>query len=279
MDGLGPEIRAAVAVMRKELRQLARYRINTSALVLLPVFQFLVPSMLLGAAFAIRGRAVGFLQTTGTDDVAAFFVLGALTIALGFGAFWGTGFSIRAEQMAGTLEPLWLVPTRPLTILAGVALAQLLLSLLGTVFLFVVAVVAFGSSQEHLLRALLALPLFLVCQAGLLGIAYLAAAAVLVAREPNALIDLGSFFASIAAGAQAPLVVLPAVILPVSLLLPTTYALDLARHVALGTRTLLPPWLELAGLVLVSAALLPLGAWVFTRAEHHVRTAGTLGQY
>lgn len=279
MGELAYEARAALAVMRKELRQLARYRVNTFSLVFLPVFQFLVPSLLLGAAFAVGGRPLGFAATTGTTDLAAFFVLGALVIALSFGAFWGTGFSLRAEQMAGTMEPLFLVPTRTSTILAGVTLAQLTISAASTAVLFTIAMLAFGSSQEHLVRTLLATPFFVIAEAGLMGIAYMAAALVLIAREPHTIIDLGSFAASVAAGAQAPLVVLPALMLPVSLALPITYALDLSRHIALGTRTFLPPWLEVALLIMVSAILLPLGAWVFSRAERRARDRGTLGQY
>ena len=279
MDDLALEARAALAVMRKELQTMARYRVNTASLVFQPVFQFLLPSLLLGAAFMVGNRPVGFLATTGTADAAAFYVLGALVSALAFGAFWGAGFSIRAEQMAGTLEPLWLVPTRRLTILTGVALAQLAVSLAGAAALFAVAVLAFGSSQEHLLRAVLTLPLFAVCEVGLLGIAFMAAAMVLVAREPNTIMDLGSFAATVAGGVQAPLVVLPAVILPLSMALPFTYALDLSRHYALGTRTMLPAWLELVLLFVVSGLLLPAGAWVFMRAERRVRATGSLGQY
>jgi ABC-2 type transport system permease protein len=279
MDDLALEARAVWAVAVKELKQSTRYKIDLSAVLILPVFQFLVPTLLLSAAFLVGGRPVGFLHTTGTSDVAAYYVLGAVVSAMTFGAFWGAAFSFRREQMQGTLEPLWLVPTRPHALVAGYALANFATSIVGATILFALAVFAFGSAQAHLLSAVRALPVLLCAALALIGVAYLMSSAVLLLREPNVFVDVGSFAFQVLSGVQFPVAMLPAALGLVSYLLPTTYALDLLRIAGLGTRPLLPPAFELALLVAITAGLVPMGAWVFSRTERRIRRTGTLNQH
>lgn len=279
METLALEARAVWAVAVKEVRQMMRYKIDLSSLLILPVFQSLVPTLLLSATFLIGGRPVGFLRTTGTTDVAAYYVLGAVVSAMTFGAFWGAAFSFRREQLQGTLEPLWLVPTRPHSLVAGYAIANFAVSLAGAVILFALAVVAFGSAQAHLLSAMRALPIMLVAEVAMIGVAYLMSAAVLLLREPNVFVDVGSFAFQAFSGGTFPVTMLPAAVVGISYALPTTYALDLLRIAGLGTRPLLPPPVELAALAVITLILVPLGAWVFARTERRIRRTGSLGQY
>lgn len=279
MDELALEVRAALAVARKELRQMSRYRLDLAAILFMPIVQFLLPTLLLGATFLVAGRPAGFMRSTGTDDVAGFYALGAVVSAMTFGAFWGASFSFRREQMQGTLEPLWLVPARPHTLVAGYALANFGLALVGAAVLFLVAVVAFGSAQQHLLLAARALPAVVVAEVGMVGVAYLMSSAVLLIKDPNLVVDVTSFLFGAASGVNFPLTMLPGAAVVVSYLLPTTYALDLLRVAGLGTRPLAPTIVEVAALTLVAVLLVPFGGWVFSRTERRVRQAGSLGQY
>ena len=279
MDELALELRAVVAVARKELRQMSRYRLDLAAIFFMPIVQFLLPTLLLGATFLVAGRPDGFIRSTGTADVAGFYVLGAVVSAMTFGAFWGAAFSFRREQMQGTLEPLWLVPTRPHALVAGYALANFALALIGALLLFVVAVIAFGSAQQHLVLAARALPAIVVAEVGMIGVAYLMSSAVLLIKDPNVVVDVTSFLFSAASGVNYPLTMVPAAVAAVSYLLPTTYALDLLRIAGLGTRPLAPPAVEAAALVLIALLLVPAGAWVFSRTERRVRDRGSFGQY
>ena len=72
---------------------------------------------------------------------------------------------------------------------------------------------------------------------------------------------------------------LPIFIRPIAYLLPTTYAVDLLRVYAIGTRPLLDPALEWLALAALSAALIVVGRIVFRRTEHRMRVRGTLGQH
>ena len=106
------EVRAALAIALKELRVLARYPLNTSSVVFVPIYQSLIPGILLGTTFLVGGRAVGLQQTAGTADIAGFLFLGVVASAFVFSAFWAVGFSFFLEMNQGTLEPAWLTPTQ-----------------------------------------------------------------------------------------------------------------------------------------------------------------------
>ena len=72
------EIRAALAIARKEIRGFSRYRIAVASTVFTPLYQFVIPAFLFGAAFAVNGRAAGLAATVGTDDLPGFIFFGGL---------------------------------------------------------------------------------------------------------------------------------------------------------------------------------------------------------
>ena len=78
-----------------------------------PLYQFLVPALLLGASFAVAGRAVGLEAMTGTDNLAGYLFLGVVVGGMVGTAFWDMAFSFKREMDVGTLEQTWLSPTRP----------------------------------------------------------------------------------------------------------------------------------------------------------------------
>jgi ABC-2 type transport system permease protein len=73
--------------------------------------------------------------------------------------------------------------------------------------------------------------------------------------------------------------VLPVFLQPISYALPTTYAVDLLRFYALGTRPLVAPALEWAALVVFAGVTVLLGLRLFLRTEHRMRVLGTTGQH
>ena len=97
--------RAAWAIARKELQIFGRYRLNAVNQVIQPLYQTLIPGVLLGATFAIGGQAVGLAETAGTTDIVGYLFLGMLALNLASAGFWGVAFSIKQELDAGTLEP------------------------------------------------------------------------------------------------------------------------------------------------------------------------------
>jgi ABC-2 type transport system permease protein len=277
MGELRQEARAARAIARKELQVFARYRLNAVNQVIQPLYQTLIPGVLLGATFAIGGQAVGLAETAGTTDLVGYLFLGMLALNLASAGFWGVAFSIKQELDAGTLEPAWLTPTRRETFVVGMTAAGLVLAVIATFVLVLIGIWLFGADLAP--RLVIALPVLAIASIGVLGIGYLVGAIVLRMRDANFFVDAADFIFVALSGAAFPIVVLPDLVEWVAYLLPTTHALDLMRVAALGTRPLLPLPIEWLMLVVTSVALLVVGRAAWLRTEHRLRVQGTLGQH
>ena len=271
------EARAARAIARKELQTMLRYRFSTVNRVLQPIYQVLLPGILLGATFAIGGEAVGLAETAGTTDIAGYLFLGMLALTLASAGFWDVAFSLKVELDTGRLEPTWLTPTRRETFVIGMTLAGIVVAVASTIVLVAVGILLFGAGVAPQLAV--ALPIIALTSVGVLGIGYMVGAIVLRMREANFFVDAADFIFVTLSGAAFPILVLPDIVRPVAYLLPTTHALDLIRASALGTPPLLPPALEWAALIVTSIAFVVVGRWAWLATERRMRVHGTLSQH
>jgi ABC-2 type transport system permease protein len=271
------ELRAALAVAGAGLRIHSRYRVDVVNVVFWPLYQFLVPSLLLGTTVLVSGRAVGLESSAGTADVAGFLALGALATGPIYATGWLAAYSLKRDLDAGTLEPHWLTPTAPTTLVLGHSLRGFLISVTGGTAVVAVAVAFFGARLRP--ELLLAVPPFAMAVVGLLGVAYLMAAGVLAIKEPAFFIDVTTFLLAAASGVFFPITVLPDPLEAVCLLLPTTYALDLLRVHALDARPLLPVPVEYLATAVFALVMPPLGRWVFVRTDRRLRRSGALAHY
>ncbi|MGH2382984.1 MAG: ABC transporter permease [Candidatus Limnocylindria bacterium] len=277
MGELRREARAAWAVARKELRITLRYRLNAVNRVVQPIYQVLIPGILLGATFAVGGEAVGLAESAGTTDLVGYLFLGMLALTLASAGFWDVAFSVKTELDAGTLEPAWLTPTRRETFVIGQTLAGMAMATVTTAVLLVVGVLVFGASLVPQLA--IAIPVLALTSVGVLGIGYLVAAIVLRMRDANFFVDAADFLFVALSGAAFPIIVLPDLVRWVAYLLPTTHALDLVRVAVLDTRPLLPASVEWVMLAVTSLALVWIGRRTWLATEHRMRIRGTLGQH
>jgi ABC-2 type transport system permease protein len=281
MSGIAAELaserRAAWAVARKELQIFGRYRVNAVNQVFQPLYQTLIPGVLLGATFAVGGQAVGLEETAGTTDVVGYLFLGMLALNLASAGFWGVAFAIKTELDAGTLEPAWLTPTRRETFVVGMTISGLILAAAATLVLVGVGIVLFGA--EIAPRLAIGLPVLALTSIGILGIGYLVGSIVLRMREANFFVDAADFLFVALSGAAFPIIVLPELVRWIAYLLPTTHALDIVRVATLGTTPLLPTPLAWLALALTSVVFLVVGRWAWLGTEHRLRRQGTLGQH
>ena len=277
MNELRQELRAAWAIARKELQVARRYRFGSINQIFQPLYQTLIPSLLLGATFAVGGVAVGLAETAGTTDIVGYLFLGMLALNLASAGFWSVAFSLKQELDAGTLEPAWLTPTRRETFVIGMTISGLILAVIATIILVGVGIVLFDAGIA--LRLAVAVPVLAVTSIGVLGFGYLVAAIVLRMREANFFVDATDFIVVALSGAAFPIIVLPWAVRWIAYLLPTTYGLDIMRTAALDTHPLLPLPLEWLMLLVTSVAFVLVGRWAWLATEHRLRVLGTLGQH
>jgi ABC-2 type transport system permease protein len=271
------EIRAALAIARKHVVTMSRYRVAMVSMVFIPLYQGVIPAFLFGAAFTIGGRSLGLASTIGTENLTGFIFLGGVISGMIATAFWGMAMSLRNEQDAGTLEPSWLTPASHETFVIGRALGGTVLFLLTQIVLFGLGILFFGLRFDPgIVRAV---PAVLLALLSMIGVAYVLAALVLLLKEANFFIDSANYLFAIASGTAFPVTLLPGIFQPIAFALPTTYAMDLLRHDAIGTRTLFDPALEYGLLILGTAIAYPLGRWAFAQAERTMRVRGTVAQY
>lgn len=178
---------------------------------------------------------------------------------------------------AGVLESNWLTPTSRLLMLVGRTLNNIVITTITSIGTVFVAAILFGFSiSGNVLPAILTLiPVLL----GLYGFGFAFASLVMIVREANTMVDMGSFLIDFFSGSQFPVNALPRWLLPISLSLPFTYGYDAIRAWTLNTKTILPMNWEI-GIILISMVILIIiGVVAFNALERKVRIKGTLGQH
>lgn len=231
----------------------------------------------MGKAFSTNGQATGFAAYSGSGDYMSYILLGTVLTNFILTVFWGMGYALKEDMDAGVLESNWLTPVSRLLILVGRTLTSMFTTTLTSLAMLAVGALLFGfqPTGSTFAAVLTAIPMLV----GLYGFGFAFAGIVLLMREANTLVDVGSFLVQGFSGTNFPVKSLPYWLIPVSLMLPLTYGLDAVRGLLLKTSTLLPINVEILILVVSMFAMLAFGSWVFNKVERRVRTLGTLGQH
>jgi ABC-2 type transport system permease protein len=268
---------ALAAIAKKDWHTFTRYPLNIVSNILQPLV-WLTPIYFMGVAFSVDGDAAGFAGYSGSGDYMSFILLGTALGNYVSAVFWGMGYSMKNEMDAGVLESNWLAPLpRPL-LLVGRTFTSILFNTINSIATLLIAGLIFGFEMysHNLMPALLSLiPMLL----GLYGFGFAFAALVLLMRDANTLVDVGSFLVSLLSGENFPVKVLPRWLLPVSLVIPITYGYDLIRGYLIQTYTLLPAWQETIILIVFMFLMVYFGINVLDKLDRHVRTTGALGKH
>ena len=273
---LKTQLRALYVIARKDWKVFWRYPLNAVSNVFQPII-WITPVYFMGQAFSVNGQAQGFAAYSGTGDYMSFILLGTALSNFILTVFWGMGYALKNDMDAGVLESNWLMPISRLLILIGRTLTSLLTTAITSLVMLVLAGLLFGFRPTGNVWAafLTAIPMLI----GLYGFGFAFAGIVLMMREANTLVDVGSFLVQGFSGANFPVQSLPSWLIPISLMLPLTYGFDAVRGFLLHTNTLLPLHVEVILLIVFMFVMLWFGAWFFHRIERKVRTLGTLGQH
>jgi ABC-2 type transport system permease protein len=276
---LASEGAALLAVAKKEWLIFKRYPGRVLNVFIWPI---LAPLAFIFSARALSGpdgsNLAAFREVAGTSDYVGFLAIGTtFYMWLNF-TLWSVGFSLREEQLRGTLESNWLCPVWRVSILLGGALTRLATALVFIAIAVDEFWIFFGISlvRGHPWLMLLVLVLSIPSIYGF-GIAF--GSLVLRFREANALVFIVRGIFMVFCGTTYPPEILPGWMQVVSAWLPLTYTIHAMR--LLGTPEL--AWADilpdLTQLVLFAIVLPIVGVVSFRATERRSRQTGSLGQF
>lgn len=278
MDHLRAYFSAMLASTKVRLLVISRYPGQLVGDIIFPIFLAAMP-ILLGRA--LGGDEIGeiFKSNTGTDQFAAFMLIGSSTQTIVSFAFWHVAWWLRWEQQTGTLESLYMVPTHRVWIVGGTALYSCLRSILTASLSFLLGCLVLNVNPLQG-EVGLAYLFILAGQIPLYGLTLLFGALILKVKEANSLIGLMQWAVSFLMGVYYPIAIFPPFLRAVALLFPPTWMTNGVRSALLGVGYFLGEWyLDFA--VLWAALLVApmLGYWVFSEVEKSVRRNEGVGQF
>lgn len=186
--------------------------------------------------------------------------------------------TIRTELVAGTFERLAISPLGPTLGVCAMTLFPALAAAVTGVLTLVFAVVIFGCPLAGP-EALLAIPVGVLAIGSFLPFALLVAALVLISKQAGNLGSLVVIILSLAGGVYYPPELMPGWISWVSEVQPFTPALELLRHLIIGTPLDGSPGAAAARLAAFALLATPLAFMVLRSAVALCRRRGTLVEY
>jgi ABC-type multidrug transport system permease subunit len=186
--------------------------------------------------------------------------------------------AVRSELLAGTFERLVVSPLGAAAGIVAMSAFPVLSALLTGVLTIVLAHFVFGLQLAGA-SALLAAPAALLAVASLMPFALLVAAVVLLSKQAGSAGHLVVIGLSLAGGVYFPPELLPSWLSWISEVQPFTPALELLRHLLVGTPTESAPATEALRLALFAAIATPIAYRILLWAAAFCRRRGTLIEY
>lgn len=276
--GLAAEWRALRAVVHREWTIFRRY---PSWIIALFIWPIIFPMAYILSSQALAGPNGGglliFQRTAGTTDVVGYIAIGTIIWMWQNVVLWNVGFSLREEQLRGTLESNWLSPSWRFSLLLGNSAVQMvtMLIFIGVSLLEFSLFFGVRFNGDPLVVALM----FLVSIPSIYGLGFAFASIVITAREANAFVFLVRGLVMIFCGITFPIAVLPQWMQSVATLLPQTYIINGFREAMLNGADFATLWPTIQALLLFGAFWLAIGFALFKRMERRARQTGALGQY
>jgi len=278
VPGFSADVRALWAVVRREWTIFIRYPSWIIALFIWPVIFPMGYILTARALSGIDGSGLTtFENTTGLTEYVGYIAVGTMIWMWQNIVLWAVGYSLRNEQMRGTLESNWLSPTWRFAYLLGSSIPQLasmfmLMLVSGLEYAFLFRVNFSGSLWLTLLVILAAIP-------SVYGLGFAFASVVITLKEANAFVFLVRGIVMVFCGITYPLAILPDWMQSVSQWLPQTYIIHAVRTAALLTEGFSGIAFDLKMLVIFGIIWLAFGYLLFNMMERRARQTGAIGQY
>ena len=263
-------IRAAAAVCARDFRIWSSYRTRFFSTLFAAVFGVTL--------FYYVSRLVNSPAVGSADEYFGFVVVGTATLEVLTATLTAPIATLRSELVVGTFERMVVSAFGPVASIVSLIMFPLLLGLvLGTVTI-TTAVIGFGLDLDWA-TVPLSIPAALLGAISFAPFGLLMAAAVLVFKQTNA----GAAFVisglSLVSGFYFPVSLLPDWIQWASEVQPFTPAVDLMRHLLIGSPMSDSPAVAVAKLVGFAAVTLPIAAAALRMSVRRGRRNGTITEY
>jgi ABC-2 type transport system permease protein len=276
--GFPSEVRAFYAVLHREWMIFTRY---PSWIIALLIWPLIFPMM-----YILTGRALSgpdgsglevFTQNTGATDFVGYIVVGTVVWMWQNIVLWDVGFSLRNEQLRGTLESNWLSPTWRFSYLLGhtgpqVVSMLMFITITALEFGLLFGVRLHGNLWLVLLMTIAAIP-------SIYGLGFAFASLVITMKEANAFVFLIRGLVMIFCGITFPTEMLPGWMQVIAKWLPQTYLIHGMRASAFSNATLAELMPDLIALLGFGAFWMIVGYSTFIWMERRARQTGAIGQY
>lgn len=257
----------AAAIVRRDISVFLTYRAQ--------VVSIAVSTLTSVALFYYISRLVNVTEFT-PSEYFAFAVVG-LAISNTLATSFELSSSVRGELLTGTLERLVVSPFGIIASVVSMVLFPMLLAF-GIAAATLALGVIFGISLQWS-TAVLTIPVMLLGSLSFIAVGLLFAALTVVFKQGAVGVGLAATAIGLVSGVYFPVTLLPQWLEWISYAQPFTPALDLTRHVLVGTPLRGGPWTEVAKLVGFAVVLLPLAVLALKRAVGRARRTGTITEY
>lgn len=272
------EARALAAVARREWTIFRRY---PSWIIALFIWPLIFPAVYILSARALAGpdgsALVLFQQVAGTDDYIGYIAIGTVIWMWQNMVLWNIGFTLRSEQLRGTLESNWMSPTWRFSLLLGNGI----IDVLTTVIFLCVTAFEFGLFFGVRFNGSLSLGLLVLLAAipSIYGLGFAFASLVITAKEANSFVFLVRSLVMIFAGITYPIILMPGWMQEVARWIPATYVIDALRGAVLSGASFQELLPSLIPLLLFGLFWMAAGYIIFLFMENRARKKGTLGHF
>ncbi len=239
---------------------------------------FLLYTVAQSAAIMYIPASIGSVTGSHVDvqKLLLFLGIGALTWSYMANLFMAIAESVQWERWEGTIEYTMMSPISTLTYVLGSSLFGVLYGLVRTSIVLVVLVLMFhlSANQDGLLPAA---AIVAVGSLSFVGIGIMAATLPLLFTEKGAQMTyVIEAVLLLISGVYFKIEVLPGWLQVVSYISPATYVLRGTRAVLIGHATGTVMLQTLIPLAIIGIVTIPMGVWVFSRAEHFAKRTGRL---
>jgi ABC-2 type transport system permease protein len=268
--GLSVDAAAALALMRRDWLVTASYRT--------PLVSTTV-SLILGIVlFHFLSRLVRIDAFRTPDEYFAFVVVGLVILQVLNSAFTTLPGMARQELVAGTFERLVLSPFGAVRSLFAMTVFPLLYATVTGMLMLAFARLAFGMPVRWE-TVPIAIPVGMLAALSFAPFGLFASATVLVFKQAMSGMTWIVAAMAIVAGLYFPIELLPDWLRWASGVQPFTPAVDLLRHLYVGTPLRDPAWLSVGKLAGFCAVLLPVSLLAVDRALHSAARRGAITEY